>query len=164
MRQTVAAGVRDGDEVIAVFGAEEEDQVMLAHSGGQAIRFRLADVNAMGRRAVGVAGMTVPKGHRIVSATVVHEASDVIVLDTAGRAKIVDASEFPTQGRGGKGVVTGAESLAWAGVCRALHVPGEEGWASIRPETLTPMSRSRAPEPVLSAVTGQPVGEDDPDE
>lgn len=161
LRQTVAAGVRPGDSIVAVFGAREEDQVMLAHSGGLAIRFRLADVSAMGRRAAGVAGLTVPRGHRLVSASVVQEASDVIVLDTAGRAKITDASEFPTQGRGGKGVMTGADSLAWAGVSRALHVPGEEGWAMTRPETLTPMSRARAPEPVLPAVTGRPVGEDD---
>jgi DNA gyrase subunit A len=163
-RQTIAAGVRDGDEIVAVLGAGDDDQVMIAHSGGQAIRFRLADVNPTGRRAVGVAGLQVPAGHRVVSATVVHEASDVIVLDTAGAAKITDASEFPTQGRGGKGVLTGAESLAYAGVCRALHVPGEEGWTTIRPETLTPLARSRPPVQATAPVTGRPVGEDDPDD
>ncbi|CAN5317361.1 hypothetical protein BH23ACT9_BH23ACT9_05930 [soil metagenome] len=163
-RQTIAAGVRDGDRIVAVFGAEEDDQVLLAHSGGLAIRFRLADVSAMGRRAAGVAGLRVPKGQQVVSATVVQEASDVIVLDTAGRAKITDASEFPTQGRGGKGVLTGADSLAWAGVCRALHVPGEEGWSTIRPETLSPLGRGRPPVAALPAVTGRPTGEDDPED
>ncbi|MGI9016395.1 MAG: DNA gyrase/topoisomerase IV subunit A [Euzebya sp.] len=160
-RQTIAAGVRPGDQIVAVVGVQESDEILIAHSGGLAIRFRVADVSAMGRRAAGVVGLKVPKGHRVVSVSVVTEAADVIVLDTTGAAKIVDASEFPTQGRGGKGVLTGADPLAWAGVCRALHVPGEETWSTTRPETLTPMSRSRPPVPALPRVNGRPVGEDD---
>ncbi len=163
-RQTIAAGTRDGDEIVAVLGAEEGDDILISHSGGQAIRFPLSDTNAMGRRAAGVAGLKVPKGHRVVSATVVSEAADVIVLDTQGRAKIVDASEFPTQGRGGKGVLTGAAKVAWVGVCRSLHVPGEESWTTLRPETLTPMARSRTPIEAVAPVTGRPVGELDGDD
>ncbi|CAN5806387.1 DNA gyrase subunit A [soil metagenome] len=160
-RSTIAAGVREDDTIVAVLGVKESDEVLVAHSGGQAIRFPVADVNATGRRAAGVVGLKVPKGQRIVAASVVQEASDIIVLARSGAAKIVDASEFPTQGRGGKGVLTGVERLAWAGVGRALHVPGEQAWATIRPETLTPMSRAREPVEVLPAVTGQPVAEDD---
>jgi DNA gyrase subunit A len=158
-RQTIAAGVRPGDEVVAVFGGEDDDEVLIAHSGGLAIRFRLADVNPTGRTSRGVAGLKVPAGQRVVSATVVGEADDVIVLDRRGRAKIVDASEFPTQGRGGKGVLTGADDLAWAGSCRALHVPTDEGWTTVRPEVLTPMARSRTPVEAVPPVVGQPVGE-----
>ncbi len=164
LRQTIAAGIRDGDEIVAVLGAEEDDELLVAHSGGLAIRFRLADVSAMGRRAAGVAGLKVPKGQRVVSASVVADAVDVIVLDVDGRAKIVDASEFPTQGRGGKGVLTGTADLAWAGACRALHVPTEDGWTTLHPATLTPMSRSRGPAEAVAPVTGRPVGEDDPDD
>ncbi len=163
-RQTIAAGVRDGDEIVAVLGAQESNDILIAHSGGQAIRFAVADIKTMGRRAAGVAGLKVPKGHRVVSASVVTEAADVIVLDSEGRAKIVDASEFPRQGRGGKGVLTGAARVAWVGVCRALHVPGQEGWSTLRPETLTPMSRSRSPIEALPGVEGRPVPEQDGDE
>lgn len=160
-RATIAAGTRDDDEIMAVLGVTEGDEVMLAHSGGQAIRFAVAEVNPMGRRAAGVVGLKVPKDERIVAASVVQEAADVIVLGRSGAAKITDASEFPTQGRGGKGVLTGVEPLAWAGVCRALHVPGLAGWTTVRPETLTPMSRSRTPTESVGEVTGQPVAEDD---
>ncbi|MEE8602290.1 DNA gyrase/topoisomerase IV subunit A [Euzebya tangerina] len=164
VRATAAAGVKSGDEIVAVLAVAESDEVMVAHSGGQAIRFAVADVNAMGRRASGVAGLNVPKGERVVAASVVEEAADVIVLATDGSAKIVDASEFPTQGRGGKGVLTGAEPLAYAGACRALHVPTGEGYVILRPETLTPMSRSRGPAPAVGTVTGICVGERDEEE
>ena len=164
VRATAAAGVKKGDEIVAVLGVSEDDDVMVAHSGGQAIRFAVADVSATGRRSSGVAGLNVPKSARVVGVSVVAEAADVIVLGVDGTAKIVDASEFPTQGRGGKGVLTGAAALAYAGACRALHVPTEEGYVTVRPETLTPMSRSKAPAPVIASVAGVCVGEEDDEE
>ena len=159
LRSMPAAGVKDGDRIVAVLGVEEADELLVAHSGGLAIRFPVADVNAMGRRASGVAGMKVPKGAQVVSASVVGEHADVIVLGTDGSAKVVPGGDFPLQGRGGKGVRTGVEALAWAGSGRTLHVPTDDGWTTVRPETLTPTSRSRPAVPALPAVTGQPVAE-----
>lgn len=158
-RAMAAAGTKAGDRIVAVLGVEEDDEVLLAHSGGLAIRFPVSAVNPMGRTASGVAGMKVPGDTTIVSASVVSEHGDVIVLDTAGNAKVVPGGDFPLQGRGGKGVLTGVDALSWAGSGRTLHVPTAEGWTTVRPETLTPASRARPAVPALPAVTGQPVAE-----
>ncbi len=160
LRSMPAAGVKSGDRIVAVLGVEESDELLLAHSGGLAIRFPVADVNAMGRRASGVAGMKVPKGAHVVAATVVSEHADVMVLAADGAAKVVPGGDFPLQGRGGKGVLTGVDALAWAGTGRTLHVPTADGWTTVRPETLTPTARSRPAVPGLPAVTGQAVAED----
>ncbi len=50
-RAMVAAGVRDDDEIVAVLACGDDDDLLVAHSGGFAIRFPAADVRAMGRSA-----------------------------------------------------------------------------------------------------------------
>ena len=159
-RSMTAAGTKSGDRIVAVLGVEESDELLLAHSKGLAIRFPVSDVNPTGRSASGVAGVKVPKDATLVSATVVSEHGDVTVVDVDGRAKVVPGGDFPLQGRGGKGVLTGVENLVWAGSGRTLHVPTAEGWTTVRPETLTATSRARPAVEALPPVTGRPVAED----
>ncbi|MGH8901826.1 MAG: DNA gyrase/topoisomerase IV subunit A [Egibacteraceae bacterium] len=136
MRAMVAAGVREGDVLVGVAGCREGDHVLIAHDGGQAIRFPAADVRPMGRTAAGVAGVKVPDGRRVVAVTVCPGGLDrdgqgadreILTLLCNGRAVRAPLSEFPVQGRGGKGVRCGAPPVAWCGLAAAVHVSvGEE--------------------------------------
>ena len=129
-RAMIAAGVRDDDEIVAVMTCRDSDEMLLAHSGGYAIRFSAADVRTMGRSATGVAGITLPAGKRVVAASVVPRGADLQVLTIAadGATKRTALEDYPVQGRGGKGVQTGTTALAWCGVAPAVHLQhGGEG-------------------------------------
>jgi DNA gyrase subunit A len=130
-RAMVAAGVREGDALVVVAGCNEDGHVLLAHDGGQAIRFPATDIRPMGRMATGVAGIKVPDGGRVVAVTVVPGGDDgdreVLTFLRNGRAVRAPLAEFPVQGRGGKGVRCGAPPVAWCGLAADLHVSiGEE--------------------------------------
>ena len=123
-RSMIAAGVRDDDELVAVLACAREDHLLLAHDGGLVIRFPLSEVRPMGRGATGVGGMQVPKGGRIVAASVIRgEEAEVLTLATDGSGRRTPAGEYPAKGRGGKGLQTGTAALAWCGVADGLHVP-----------------------------------------
>ena len=125
-RAMIAAGVRDDDELVALVACNDDDEIVLAHDGGQVIRFSADAARLMGRSAAGVAGMTVPGDARVVSASVVpgggEAMGEVVTVSLEGGAKRVPLSEYPTQGRGGKGVQTGTDRLAWCGVAADLHL------------------------------------------
>ena len=123
-RAMIAAGVRDDDELVAVLRCSEGDEIMVAHSGGLVIRFSASEARPMGRSATGVSAITVPEGHQVVAASLVPrdvERVEVLTIAANGETKRAPLDEYPTQGRGGKGVRTGTEALAWCGVATDVH-------------------------------------------
>ena len=136
-RSAQAAGVKSGDELVAALPCGDEDEVVLAHGGGQVIRFPAAEARLMGRTAAGVAGMRLPSGAAIVAATVipggVEEGLEVLILAADGTARRYPLGEVPVQGRGGKGVQAGFAPLAWAGLATDLHVVDADGTRLVRP-------------------------------
>jgi DNA gyrase subunit A len=81
-----------------------EDDVMLVSQGGQAVRFREADVRSMGRPAAGVIGIRLDKGDRVIASEKVMPNKDLIVVAEKGLGKRTRTEAFMTKGRGGKGV------------------------------------------------------------
>ncbi len=99
----------DDDELISVRVTEGDDRIFLASSGGQSICFHESDVRAMGRTAAGVFGMRFTDGDELVGMDVIaagDEDSTILTITERGYGKRTDIEEYPTQGRGGKGVVT----------------------------------------------------------
>ncbi|TVR37543.1 MAG: hypothetical protein EA388_01390, partial [Nitriliruptor sp.] len=143
-RTLQAAGVKPKDRLVAVLLCREDDDVLLAHDQGLVTRFPATEVRPMGRSAAGVAGMNVPKGAAIVAASVVPGGRDdveVVTLGVDGTAKRVPAGEYPAKGRGGKGLMTGVDALAWCGAAADLHTGGEDA-AVIRPVDLVEAKRA----------------------
>ena len=162
-RALTVAGVKDVDEIAAVVACADDDHLLVAHDAGQAIRFPAGAARLMGRTATGVAGLTVPDGGRVVSATVLPRGDDadreVITLGYDGAAKRSPVSQHPVQGRGGKGVQIGSAALAWYGVATDLHVPTAQGVVLVRPVQLAQGKRTSRPSPVLDPVTGPVAAE-----
>ena len=61
----------EGDEILSVDTCDEFDDVLLTAAGGQCIRFPVTDVRVFaGRNSIGVRGMTLAQGDRIISMSI----------------------------------------------------------------------------------------------
>jgi DNA gyrase subunit A len=100
----IALGLREGDELVRVMPANEDDDVMVVSQRGQGIRFSEGDVRPMGRSASGVRGMKLREGDRVVSADVVAPDHFLLTVTDLGFGKLTDPAAFSRQGRGGQGV------------------------------------------------------------
>jgi DNA gyrase subunit A len=85
-----------------------KDDICLISESGMAICFSESAVRPMGLAASGVVGMRLyTEGDQIVGMVVARPRSDILLFTKNGLAKRTATSQFPRQGRHGKGV------LAW---------------------------------------------------
>ena len=101
----IATGLRPGDVVIGVAITRGTDQIILATSNGQAIRFKEEDTRAMGRTAAGVKGINLRKGDHVVDMAIVDPAATLLTLCENGFGKRTNFDEYRIQSRGGKGII-----------------------------------------------------------
>ena len=81
--------------------------MILAKSGGKAIRFHESDVRAMGRTAHGVNGTTLDgEEGDVVGMVVVKRAATLLVVTENGYGKRTEIDEYRVTDRGGKGIIT----------------------------------------------------------
>jgi DNA gyrase subunit A len=99
----------------------------------------------------------VPKGAAVVALSVVPGGTDGEVLTVAadGTAKRSPLADYPVKGRGGKGLVTGADALLWCGVASDLHLGGDDP-AVVRAVDLAEAKRAGRGLP-LDIVPDRPV-------
>ena len=162
-RTIQAAGVKGGDRIVAVALADDADHLVLANGAGFVTRFTADEVRPMGRTASGVAGMNVPKGAEIVSATVLPGGSDDLELTTVGAdgtVKRTPAAEYSVKGRGGKGLQTGVDRLLFCGRSGDLHVGAADGWLVVRPVEVSEARRTGRGSPLEGEITGPVVLEE----
>ena len=74
--------------------------------GGQAIKFDESQARAMGRTATGVRGIKLDSGDEVLGMEVTVKGADLLVITEKGYGKKTPMDQYPTQGRGGKGVRT----------------------------------------------------------
>lgn len=88
------------------------DDIVLATSDGQAIRFKESVVRGMGRTAAGVRGIRLKSKDEIVGMDVVSpelvkkKVLELLVVSKNGLGKRTEISEYKVQGRGGSGIKT----------------------------------------------------------
>ncbi|MFA6183917.1 MAG: DNA gyrase subunit A [Parcubacteria group bacterium] len=85
------------------------DEIVMATSGGQAIRFKETDVRAMGRGAGGVRGVKLRKDDRVIGTDAVFKGqlgNQLMVISENGYGKRSDLKLFKIQKRGGSGIKT----------------------------------------------------------
>jgi DNA gyrase subunit A len=102
-----ACGIADDDALIGVRIVKAGQDVLLTTADGMAIRFSESDARGMGRTAVGVKGITLRARDEVVQMTSI-DSEDVGILTVTekGYGKRTPVSDYPRQGRGGKGVIT----------------------------------------------------------
>ena len=95
-----------GDSIGWVMLTDGSKDILLAVSSGFTIRFKEGDVRPMGLIAVGVNGVKLGVGDEVTGAEVMPDKKESVFLITSdGKAKRVPVSDFPTQGRYGRGVI-----------------------------------------------------------
>ena len=102
----IAINLDDDDELVAVRHTSGHDDLILVSSEGKAIRFHEYDVRPTGRNTMGVQGMRMPEGHSLVGMAVAEDDADLFCVTSGGYGKRTPASSYPTQKRGGQGVIT----------------------------------------------------------
>ncbi len=100
-----ALELEEGDVLLGTAVTNGECDVMLLSSEGKAVRFREADVRAMGRTARGVRGIKLGEGHSMISLIIPREGGRLLTVSENGYGKRTEISEYPTKGRGNKGVI-----------------------------------------------------------
>lgn len=80
-------------------------EILLAMSGGMGIRFKEDDIRPMGLVAAGVNGVKLGVGDEVVGAVLLPGEGEVMVIASDGKAKRLEQSEIPSQGRYGRGVI-----------------------------------------------------------
>ncbi|MFH1312337.1 MAG: DNA gyrase subunit A [Candidatus Eisenbacteria bacterium] len=96
----------EGDTLIDARLTDGSNDVILAKSGGRAIRFHEQDVRSMGRSARGVRGVTLEKGDVVVGMVVVVREGTLLVVSANGYGKRSPISDYRVTKRGGKGILT----------------------------------------------------------
>jgi len=121
-RPFVAMNIAEGDVLGWTRITQGEDELLLVSSGGQAIRFDEQQVRPMGLAASGVMGVKLEggAGDRLVGMDTVRADAELLLVRDDGHVKRVALSQFPVQGRYGKGVMawkaSGSARLAGAAV------------------------------------------------
>jgi DNA gyrase subunit A len=122
----IAIGLRDGDELIGVQVTSGSDDILLVSRQAQAIRFQETDARAMGRSASGVRGMALTEGDEVLGMTRTVPDGQLLVVTEEGYGKRTPLERYPTQRRGGKGVITAKLTEARGGLAGALVAAYEQ--------------------------------------
>ena len=99
------ARIQEGDALLRVLWAREEDEVLLITAKGMAIRFAVREVRPMGWVAAGVSGIKLESGDEVIGTHILRPGTTLLLLTSEGRAKRLSIEEFSRQGRYGKGVI-----------------------------------------------------------
>ncbi|NIQ93035.1 MAG: DNA gyrase subunit A [Desulfuromonadales bacterium] len=104
----IALTVDEDDSLIAARLSDGQRDIFLASRNGKAIRFREADVRAMGRTARGVRGMSLEGDDELIGMEVVSDSTSatLVTVTRNGYGKRTALDEYRTQSRGGKGIIT----------------------------------------------------------
>ena len=124
----IGINLRDGDELVGAALIDQQDDLLLVSKRAQAIRFQASDesLRPMGRATSGVIGMRFVESDELLTMEVVREGMDILVATSGGYAKRTPISEYPQQGRGGKGVLTAKITERRGDLIGALSVTPED--------------------------------------
>ncbi|MBR3883874.1 MAG: DNA gyrase subunit A [Bacteroidaceae bacterium] len=107
----IAISIKEDDRVISVALTDGDSDIILANRKGRAVRFNETTVRSMGRTATGVKGMTLDENDEIIGMVVLPKEEEnaehtLLVLSEQGYGKRSKSDDYPTVGRGCKGVKT----------------------------------------------------------
>ncbi len=105
----IAIKLSKGDELQATLSVSKGDDIILATTLGQSIRFKESDVRKMGRTAGGVRSIKLKKDDFVIGVDNVVKGETgmaLLTLGSNGLGKKTNIKEYKTQKRGGSGIKT----------------------------------------------------------
>lgn len=108
----IAMKLDEGESLVSVKIARDDEDVFLASKKGKAIRFNVDAIRVFaGRASKGVRGMKLGKGDEVIGMSVLRREEEgaqgqaLLCVSEKGMGKRTFASEYRTSGRGGQGVI-----------------------------------------------------------
>jgi len=125
---------REDDYLVGAALTCGDDDILLFSDNGKAMRFAEGAVRTTARGAIGVRGMKLESGCRVISLLVAPGVGDgddsaaaaVLASTENGYGKRTPLADFPRKGRGGKGVIAIKTSKRNGRVVGAVMVTGQE--------------------------------------
>lgn len=121
-----ALNLKDEDELINVLLTEEDTDIIIGTKFGYSVRFNQSAVRGMSRIATGVKGVNLRDGDTVVGASVITDQDEVLIITEKGYGKRTVATEYPTKGRGGKGIQTAKITEKNGSLAGLMTVKGDE--------------------------------------
>jgi DNA gyrase subunit A len=124
----IAIKLDKNDELQEVLAVVKGDDIMLATTKGQSIRFKESDVREMGRSAGGVRAIKLSKDDFVIGVDRVPKGENalaILTLSANGLGKKTKVKEYKTQKRGGSGIKT-AKVTPKTGRLIVAKIVGEE--------------------------------------
>ena len=118
-----------GDELVSALLTDKGDEVMVATTGGQSIRFKESDIREMGRTAGGVRGVKLGKTDEVVAVDVIKKDKKdgfFLTMSANGFGKKTALKEYKVQKRGGSGIKTAKVTPKTGKLIVAKVLTGEE--------------------------------------
>jgi DNA gyrase subunit A len=97
--------INKGDELTTLVFTKGEQDVFLATKQGMGIRFNEEEARPMGLVAAGVNGIKLRDQDEVVGGGNASQRGEILLVTNRGKAKRLDTSQFPLQGRYGFGVI-----------------------------------------------------------
>ena len=101
----IAINLEEKDRLIGVRTTTGENEIVLGTAEGMSIRFHEKDARSMGRATVGVYGIELEEGDRVVDMIVPEAGQTILTACDKGYGKRSAIEEYRLQSRGGKGVI-----------------------------------------------------------
>ena len=99
----LAFNLRDDDELVEAAFAHAGDDVIVTATDGRTVRFAVNALREASRTSGGVRGINVEQ-ETLVGLQTVEPESEILTVTAVGFGKRTPESEYPTKGRGGKGL------------------------------------------------------------
>lgn len=122
----IAIRIEEGNSLISVVLTDGESDIAMVTNRGYAVRCNESTIRSMGRSSAGVAGIRPRPGDYMVALVVVDDSKYFLVVSENGLGKRTAFEEYPTKGRGGKGMITMRVTEKTGTVMGALRVSDED--------------------------------------
>ncbi|MEM9399920.1 MAG: DNA gyrase subunit A [Verrucomicrobiota bacterium] len=121
-----AIKIDENDVLIDAKLTSGEDELVLITASGLSLRFHEKNVRSMGRVATGVRGIKLVGDDQVIALTQVTEGGSLLVAGETGIGKRTNFSEYNSQNRGGKGIITMKTGDKTGQIVGALSVTDED--------------------------------------
>lgn len=119
-----------GDQLASALLVDKGDEVMIATTNGQSIRFKESDIREMGRTAGGVRGIKLSKADEVIGVDVIKKENTTegafLSMSANGLGKKTKLSEYKVQKRGGSGIKTAKINAKTGKLIVSKVLTGEE--------------------------------------
>ncbi len=103
-RGLIALNISEGDSLIRVLRAKDEQNIFIGTKNGLAISFNVGSIRPLSRQATGVKGIKVKDNDEVIDGLVLVDDFKILLVSENGYGKCTEINEFRAQNRGGFGL------------------------------------------------------------